>query len=327
MKILVIRFSSIGDIVLTSPVLRCLKKQLPKGSTVDFLCKKNFVTLLEGNPNISQVFTLDKDLKEILPTLKLKGYDAVVDLHNNIRSFKVKRALGCNSYTFSKLNFKKFLLVQFKVRRLPNVHIVERCFDAVKSLGIKNDGKGLELFITETEAEVGLKKFQLESKSYTAIALGAAHFTKRIPLIKLQEIITQLQGEIVLLGGKEDVALAQELENTTAKPLINACGILSLKASAGMVKNAKCLITPDTGLMHIAAAFNTPIYSVWGNTVPEFGMYPYSKAPFFIKELKDLSCRPCSKIGYKKCPKGHFKCMMQQDFKNINAEVNSLLVK
>jgi len=326
-KILVIRFSSIGDMVLTSPVVRCLKNQLPSGSTVDFLCKKNFANLLEGNPHVNRVFALDVDLKAILPSLKAQGYDAVVDLHNNIRSFKVKRALACKSYTFSKLNFKKLLLVQFKIKCMPKVHIVDRCFEAIKPLGIKNDGQGLELFISDLEAKAGLKRFNLEPKTYSAIALGAAHFTKRIPLQKLQEIIAQLQEPIVLLGGKEDVALAKELEISTNKKLINACGFLSLKASAGMVKNAKCLITPDTGLMHIAAAFATPIYSVWGNTVPEFGMYPYSRAPYLIKEQKDLSCRPCSKIGYKKCPKGHFKCMMQQDFKNINTELESLFVK
>ena len=325
MKILIIRFSSIGDIVLTTALIRCIKQQMPPGTQVDFLTKKSFGSLLEGNMHLTKVHLLDGNIKPLLQQLKKEGYSKVVDLHNNLRSLRVKRALGVQDYTFSKLNVQKWLLVKLKINRMPKVHIVDRCFNAVKDLGISNDNMGLDLFLSEEEVSEGIEHFNLQAKTYVAIALGAAHTTKQIPLVKLLELIGNINFPIVLLGGKTDETLAKQLMTQSSKSLLNACGKFSIKASAGLVKNAKLLISPDTGLMHIAAALNTPIYAVWGNTVPEFGMYPYTKAPYVLKEVKGLSCRPCSKIGHEKCPKGHFNCMMKQDFSTISEEIKTLL--
>jgi ADP-heptose:LPS heptosyltransferase len=107
--------------------------------------------------------------------------------------------------------------------------------------------------------------------------------------------------------------------------IVNACGKFSLQQSASIVKQAAVLLTHDTGLMHIASAFQIPIVSVWGNTVPALGMYPYypqNEKGFSIHEVSNLKCRPCSKIGFKTCPKKHFNCMNLQDAKAIADDVN-----
>jgi ADP-heptose:LPS heptosyltransferase len=116
--------------------------------------------------------------------------------------------------------------------------------------------------------------------------------------------------------------LADAIVAQTTTPIYNVCGTLALAGSAWVIKGADAVITPDTGMMHIAAAFNKRVISVWGNTIPAFGMYPFlpNHEQSYLSEVKGLSCRPCSKIGYAKCPKGHFNCMEQQDIPTIIAK-------
>jgi ADP-heptose:LPS heptosyltransferase len=308
-KILVLRFSSIGDIVLTSPVLRCLKKQIP-GAEVHYLTKKMFLPVVEANPNIDKIYSIEKEVAEIANQLKEENYDFVVDLHHNLRTTQVKAALKKPSASFPKLNVEKWLKVNLKVNRLPNIHIVDRYFDAVKPLNVKNDGAGLDYFIP-ANAEVSLADLPGSHRNgYIGFVIGAKHFTKQLPLHKIVSLCKKIDSPVVLLGGKEDVEKAKEIEQAVSGKIYNACGKYGINQSASLVKQAKKIITHDTGLMHIAAAFKKDIISVWGNTIPEFGMYPYMPGKdSHIVEVKNLSCRPCSKIGYKACPKKHFKCM------------------
>jgi len=310
-KILVIRFSSIGDIVLTSPVPRCLKLQ--SGAEVHFLTKKEYAPLVANNPYVDKVFTIEDKVSEVVTALKQENYDFVVDLHNNIRSRSVKRKLGKPSETLNKLNIRKWLLVNFKRNRMPDVHVAERYLVTLKKLGVKDDGKGLDFFIPPVE-EVDVNAMPQLRKGYIGFAIGAQHATKRLPSEKIISLCRKMDETIVLLGGKEDRAVAEKICKELPGRVINACGKYSLLQSASLVRQAKKIITHDTGMMHVAAAFGKEIISVWGNTVPAFGMYPYrsghgGKGAGVMVEVKDLSCRPCSKIGFNKCPKGHFKCM------------------
>ncbi len=316
MKFLVIRFSSIGDIVLTTPVLRCLKQQVP-GAELHYLTKKAFANILEANPYVDKVHVLDKDLGSLIHALKVEDFDRVIDLHSNLRSARVKFGLGVRSQSFSKLNLEKWLMVRFKINRLPDVHIVDRYMDTVRHLGVVNDGKGLDYFIPEDD-EVDLASIPF--RDYTGIVIGAAHATKRLPLRKLQELVQKLDGGVVLLGGKEDMANGEKIRDVAPQKVFNACGKFNLHQSASLVRQARSIITHDTGLMHIAAAFNKPIVSVWGNTIPGFGMYPYSghREHTYMAEVPGLTCRPCSKIGYDQCPLGHFKCMEEHDLDKIS---------
>ena len=319
-KILIIRFSSIGDIVLTTPVVRCLKKQLPSAE-IHYATRKAFATVLEGNPYIDKLHLLDKDLSSFIKLLKDEDFDFVVDLHHNIRSARIKWALKKTSASFPKLNIEKWLYVRFKWNRMPNVHIVDRYMETVKSLGIKNDEEGLDYFIPEHD-----RVSTLPFPKYIGLVIGAAHATKRLPLHKLKELVQAINYPIVLLGGKEDKSNGNELALLAPDRIYNACGLYNLNQSASLVQQAQLVISHDTGLMHVAAAFKKRILSIWGNTVPDFGMYPY-KSEFINAEVEGLSCRPCSKIGFKECPRGHFNCMEQQNISNIAEQARIILSK
>lgn len=307
-KILVVRFSSIGDIVLTSPVLRCLKAQT--GAEIHFLTKESFGGILSNNPHVDQVITIRKKVSEVQTVLQEAQYDFIADLHHNFRTMQVKKLLKKPSASFPKLNIEKWLLVNARINRLPEKHIVDRYFETVQSLGVTNDGKGLDYFIPEKD-EVPLHALPASHRNgYIAVTTGAKFATKQMPVELMEKVILRLRKPVVLLGGKEDAARAAFLENSCGDLVFNACGKFNLNQSASLVRQSEMVIAHDTGLMHIAAAFKKKIFSVWGNTVPEFGMYPYLPGEGSkIIEVKNLSCRPCSKIGYDRCPKGHFRCM------------------
>lgn len=310
MKILIVRFSSIGDIVLTTPVVRCLKQQL-NNVEIHYLTKQSFFTVIEHNPYVDKFYSIKDSLSEVIPALKQENYDYVIDLHHNIRTLRLKLALGKKSFSFNKLNWEKFLLVNFKINRLPQKHIVDRYMENVSSLGIKNDLKGLDYFIDEKD-QVNISDAlpTMFQNGYTILVIGGSYFTKQIPINKLKEITEVSTLPLVLLGGKEDVVIAEQLQQLYKEKTLNLCGKLKLNQSASMIQQAQKVITSDTGLMHIAAAYKKEIISLWGNTIPEFGMGPYlADDKSQLLEVKNLSCRPCSKLGYKKCPKGHFKCM------------------
>jgi ADP-heptose:LPS heptosyltransferase len=310
MKVLVIRFSSIGDIVLTSPVVRALKLQ--KNAEVHYLSKSAFLPVLEHNPYIDKIHTISSVFEKTLSELKKEKFDYIIDLHHNLRSLRFKKALSVPSFSFEKLNIEKWLMVNLKWNRLPKKHIVDRYFDTCKSLGIVNDDKGLDYFI-DVKDEVALSSLpDIYSTGYIALVIGAQHSTKRLPLNQLIKFCKQSTKPIIVLGGKDDAANAWHLEQVAPERIYNACGKYSLNSSASLVKQADIVISNDTGLMHIAAAFKKRILAVWGNTIPAFGMYPY-QTEFTNFEVANLGCRPCSKIGHINCPKKHFNCMEKQN--------------
>ena len=292
------------------------------------MTKKNFKGIVENNPYIKKVWTIEKDVSEIVDNLKAENFDYVVDLHKNLRTWRTRLALSTPSLVFHKLNVDKWLMVNLKINRLPKVHIVDRYLQTVEKLGVQNDGAGLDYFIPAKD-EVDISSFEIENFSknappqYIAFVIGAAHATKRLPTEKIIEICNKIHLPILILGGKEDVKNGKLIENQSIAQVVNLCGKLNLNQSASVVRQATKVVTHDTGLMHIAAAFQKDIISVWGNTIPEFGMTPYilsEKSTIF--EVKNLKCRPCSKIGFDKCPKGHFRCMNEQNTEGVAAAVN-----
>lgn len=305
--------------MLTSPIIRCLKMQIPDVE-IHYLTKESFSNLLFNNPYIDKVHCFKNSFSEIIPQLKAENFSIIIDLHNNIRSLRVKMNLRVKSYSFRKLNFRKWLLVNFKKNLLPDIHIVDRYFETTKSLNIKNDNKGLDFFIPDDE-HIGLNKLPMNFHTgFVVLVIGGKHFTKQIPDNMLTDLCKTTKIPIVLLGGKEDREKAENIRKKSENhDIFNACGIFSINQSASLIEQSKLIITPDTGLMHIASAFNKKIISVWGNTVPEFGMYPYlpqgNNAE--IIQVKDLKCRPCSKIGFDKCPENHFDCMNKIDISLI----------
>lgn len=322
-KILIIRFSSIGDIVLTTPVVRCVKQQL-KDIELHVLTKKKYAGLYISNPYVDKVHEFDNSLRDVIRELKKENFDFVADLQRNMRSRKVRCALKCRNATFNKLDLKKLLYTTLKINILPDVHIVERYFEAVSSIGVKNDGRGLDFFIGDvnqmSESDIP-EEFR---DGFYAVSIGGSYPTKVMPDDMVVELIKRLGEPVILLGGNGDMERAARITEAVGKNVGNPVGKINLEQSASIIKMSKALLTGDTGMMHIAAALHKPVVSVWGNTVPEFGMYPYmpeNQSLSQIVEYKGLRCRPCSKLGYKQCPKGHFKCMRNLNIDEIVAKL------
>ncbi len=330
MKILIVRFSSIGDIVLTTPVIRCLKTQTH--AEVHYLTFLHFSELLDNNPYIDQLITIRKSVHEVIPLLRRNRYDLVVDLHRNLRTSVLKALLLRPYVSFHKLNVRKYLLVNFKWNLLPKKHLVDRYLETVKGLGVVNDDQGLDYFLPPNPHPVIHILPSDFMGNYIAFVIGGRYTTKRYPAGLAADVINALSLPVVLLGGEEDTEFAAEIcMNTNLHKPFNACGRLSLHESASVVAQASLVITNDTGLMHIAAAFRKKTISIWGNTVTDFGMYPYLP-PLIqqhsrILEAPFVPCRPCSKLGFRKCPKKHFDCMQKIPPEKIVSAANALLAE
>jgi ADP-heptose:LPS heptosyltransferase len=312
-KFLILRFSSIGDIVLTTPVLRCLKQQYPDAE-IHYFTKKKFGFLLEDNPYIHKTWLLEGSLNAMIKQLRKENFDYIIDLHTNLRTIQIKLALFKRSFSFKKLNVEKWLQTQFKINYLPDVHIVDRYLETVKSLNVINDDHGLDYFIPYKDKVEREWIPQTHRKEFVTYAIGGQHTTKKLPVPRMIELCRKINFPIILLGGKEDYEAGEEILRALGDQLIfNGCGKYNFNQSASLVEQSMIVFSHDTGLMHVASAFKKKVYSIWGNTVPAFGMYPY-KTSFEVIENNNLDCRPCSKIGHKECPKKHFNCMNQLSF-------------
>lgn len=326
LKILVIRFSSIGDIVLTFHALRCLKEKHPNAE-VHFLTKSTYKELLLASTFHDKTLFFDGDLKQTKGEIRKENYSHIIDLHNNLRTRLLTVGIrGVQLKRLVKLNWKKWLLTRLKKNKLPNKHVVDRYIDAFTDLDVKSDHKNTAFFVPNT-FEIELNRYDLRKKSFLAIAMGAQYKTKKFPVSSLIKVLESYDLPIVLLGGDAENEDGQKIQAAfPQKKMYNLCGELSLLASASILSQAKTVLTNDTGLMHIAAMFDVPIVSIWGNTVPAFGMSPYrpgNEKYVKIHEVVGLNCRPCSKIGYQECPKGHFKCMEKQDLSAIATDIKA----
>jgi len=289
-KFLVIRFSSIGDIVLSTPVVRHLKKYVHGGAEVHFLTKKGFAPLLAENPYIDRIHTIEKSTHEVREIIKKENFDFIIDLHNNVRSRMIKKKTKVLDFTINKRNWEKWLWVNFGINKMPNEHIVDRYMDCISSFDIENDGLGLDFFIPENAKIESREKF-------VAWVIGAAHLGKRFSQDKLMELIPLIDYPIKLIGGSEEKNLGEFLAQKFRR-VENFAGKLSLHQSASLIEQSQIVITPDTGMMHIAAALQKKTLSYWGCTHPGLGMYPYmNKENYRILMPKGGRQKPCSKLG------------------------------
>lgn len=327
-KILIIRLSSIGDIVLTSPVIRCLHEQIPN-LEIHYLTKKQYLPVLQSDPRIARLHLFKGNYQDLIPRLRAEKFDLIVDLHKNLRSHYIRHKLGVRATSFPKLNLHKWLLTRFHINLLPNVHIVERYFRAVGHLGVTYDGRGLDYFLLDSERVDLDRRFPGAGTPFIAIAIGGRHATKIFPAHRVAELCRLLPLPVILLGGKEDMERGDGIVALTKQGVVNACGKLTLNESASVVEQAACVISNDTGLMHMAAALKRPVVSLWGNTIPGFGMTPFFPAGMeersVIAEVAGLACRPCSKLGYPVCPKQHFDCMEKIPLEEIAEAVTRLI--
>lgn len=311
MKVLIIRFSSIGDILVCTPVIRCVKLQWQ--AEVTFLTGEKLATLLADNPYIDHIQTDSQGLLATRSWIAKSGFDVIIDLHKNRRSVLMTLAIGSKVVRYEKLNWQKWWYVHTKQNNLPPLHLVDRYFQALAPLGITNDGLGLDY------QTVPLPNNLLLPPQFNVLILGAAHRTKRIPLQQCRQWIESSRLPVICLGGPDVRNEGAELAKDNPTKVVDCTGILSLGQSGTILSLATGILTGDTGMMHMAAALKKEMRVLWGNTTPAFGMYPYygsqNQINWTSEEVADLSCRPCSKLGYDNCPKGHFKCMLQHKAK------------
>ena len=325
MRLLFIRFSSIGDIVFTTPAIRCAKQQIP-GVELHFLTKASMKAVTEANPYIDHFHYFYKDLNATIKGLKAFQFDYIIDLHRNLRTFQIQKALGVPSLSYHKLSLQKLLLTKLHLNYMPARHIVDRSLDTLSALGVVNDGKGLDYFIPK-EATLPSNALPAAFQSgYIALVIGASYATKKLPVASLQALCHKIPYPIVLIGGKEDQAEGAAIEAINPIKIWNACGKFNLHESALLVKQSKTVISHDTGFLYIACAFHKKTVAIWGATAPALQVEPYYPTKmdsskknvwYYNAIVPNLPCQPCSNFGTKQCPQGHFACMKKQDLQSI----------
>ena len=316
-NILVVRFSSLGDILLTTPVLRALANKYI-GVKVDYIVKRQYEDALKHNPSINKLYSFEEKepSPELIAELRRNSYDFVVDLQSSGRSKKFVEELAMRTYSYVKPTLNKIMLVNFKFNLYKKVkQIPEMYAEAVPNLTL--DDKGLELFIPNE-----IKPILQERGEYIGISPGSKHYTKRW----LPEYFAELGGMlnkagyiVVIFGGRDDKEICNNI-NGKVENSINLCNDDKLLQTAADMKMCKAIVCNDSGMMHTASAVGVPFVALFGSTVKQFGFFPY-KAQSLVLENKSLSCRPCSHIGKSSCPKEHFKCMRdltpELDYNNL----------
>jgi lipopolysaccharide heptosyltransferase II len=304
-KVLIIRLSSLGDILLTTPLVRSLKNQLPS-LEIDFLLRKEYQDVYKYNSQISNLYVFENNFSgNSIELLKSRNYDLIIDLQNNIRSKRIINKLNIPALKFHKRTFDKILLVEFKINRMKNLpQIPVRYAEVIPNFML--DNAGLELFLPDNIYH------KINGNNTIGFCPGSRHFTKQWPVdyfIELGKLLAGTGYKIVLFGGKDDRDLCKQISSSIPKALDLSNDNLLLQTATDM-KSCKSIICNDSGLMHLACAVNVPVILIMGSTVKEFGFKPYLNRNL-IFENNLLSCRPCSHIGRKNCPKKHFKCMLE----------------
>ena len=320
MRLLFIRFSSIGDIVLTTPAVRCAKNQIP-GVEIHFLTKLSMKDLVVGNPYIHQCHFLSENIDQTITALKEIPFDYIIDLHQNIRTWKIKKAIGVPAFSYKKLSLQKWLLAKLHINLLPKTHVCNRYIDTLQHFKVINDGKGLDYFFPKDYSFKAANIPTSHLAGFIAFVIGASYLNKKMPVEKWIELAKQIKKPIVLIGGKEDITLGNELTAAVPDFIYNAVGKYDLKESASIIQMAQVVVSHDTGFLHVAAAFNKPTITIWGATSPALQFEAYysadAKAPHYNSIVPNLNCQPCSKQGENKCPQGHFACMRLQNITTI----------
>jgi heptosyltransferase-2 len=318
-RILVIRLSSMGDILLTTPVLRLLREHCPR-MRIDFLVKVAYQDLLRAHPCIDRLILFDdrQTLWQTLRALRRTRYDVVLDLHRTLRSHLLYSGLSARcKLAYNKRTIRRALLVHLGWNTLRAMTPVPELYAVpLRSLGIREPLAGLEMYLEPGSQEmtqrylaqvfpVGLER------SLLALAPGARWPTKRWPVERFaavaQELAAAYRAAVVILGEKEDIPLARELSCRLSVPVLSSAGELSLMQTAALLQRCRLLLSNDSGLMHMATALKVPVVAIFGPTVQEFGFYPFQARARVVSTA--LSCRPCSTKGSARCPRGHHHCM------------------
>lgn len=324
-KILVIRFSSLGDVILTTPLLTTLRNEFPEAE-INYLTKKQYAEVIRLNPNLNGIIEADDDidfegLKQLKKQIRKSSYDLIIDVHNSLRTFYSKLFLKARKLTFRKYSFRKFLLVRFRINLMKELPpIAQRYIDILnpllsKPLNINNLIPDIYTDITcKQEAESLIKGLNIPpGRKLICICPASMHFTKTYPVENHIELIKKFDQDkfaFILAGKGNDKRIIEEIKSSSNENVYNLCDKLNIMELSEMMKKCDLVIGGDTGPMHIAEALKKPLIILAGSSVKEFGFYPQNENAFVL-ENNNLRCRPCSHYGKPKCPKGHFKCMKE----------------
>jgi ADP-heptose:LPS heptosyltransferase len=324
LKVLVICATAIEDVLFATPAIRALKVRLDDVE-LHALVELSSAFLLDDNPYVDRVHNFDTSVWNNYKRLKDEKFDLIVNLRSGLYAGLLTRLLGAKTYSLESLRWKEWLMINFKIDQLPNVHLVTRMMDVVEPLNIKTDELGLDYFIPEKDKvllEWLPKGFQ---QGYVVFCINAPYPTRKLTLDRMIELCDKINKPIILLGSKDDVENGDVISTFFSKAVslnyeegllqlnkrttvYNACAKFNFNQMASVIKQSKAVFTFDNEFIPVASAFKKEIFGLWGNTVLLFGRYPY-RTKFTVLENNRISCRPCSSTGYDKCPKGHFKCM------------------
>lgn len=312
-KILVLQFASIGEVVLASPVVRCLKEQLDHAE-IHFCTRPAYACLVENNPHITTCHYGNDNPLTLIQQLRAEQFDLIVDLQNNLLTTFLRAVLAVRSHTVETHPLRYFIYRKSKVNTLPPGHVVDRYFAAIESLGIEDDEMGADYFVPYKDHVEADWLPATHQPDFVAYAIGGRKFTSRLPVSKMIELCQELDFPVVLLGNKADRAAGEAVVNAVGSKLVfNGCGLFNLNQSASIIERSRAVFAHDNGLMQIAAAFGKRVYSIWGGNTPNFGWYPYGTTYVRVEKL-GLPCRPCTVSGKGKCPHTHFNCMNEISF-------------
>lgn len=338
-KILVFRLSSIGDIILTTALLRCLRNKYPE-QQIDFLVKKQFADILKCVPFVSNVIVLDSkkgfsELRAIRNQLKQEHYDVVLDIHKNWRSMFVCNTIGANQvFRFNKHVFRRWILTTFHKDIYKEVRPVYlRFVDVAKEIGVETDGKFSEL-VVPTEIQIATdiilqqKGFDI-SKPAIALCPGASFKNKQWQPEKFaalaKQIVCELHYQVVLLGGKSEIPLCEIIQKEEPT-VVSFAGELDLSQSIAAFNRVQATVVNDTGMLHASEALGVPVVGIYGATARQFGYFPILPSSR-VAQIENLDCRPCTKMGKNTCPKGHFKCMQDLSVEYVFSLLKGILCK
>jgi len=329
LRILLVRFSSIGDILLTTPLVRALRRRLPDAQLI-YVTKRAMAPLVADNPHLSQVVALEPDEPLTQLAGRLRGLQPThaLDLHGSLRSAALRLLVRCRWSGYAKRKLARTFLVATKLDTYRgHVPVPERYFEAARGLDVRPDGGPPEFFVGAAARErVGrwLAERGLAGERLAALAPGAAHATKRWPIAHWQALAERLRGagyRIVVLGGPEDRGAAQQLGGSALAE--SAAGEFTLQETGACLARAKVLVSGDTGVMHMATGVGTPVVALFGPTVNAFGFFPYQARAAVLEQ--HLDCRPCSTMGTARCPLGHHRCLVDTLPDQVAAAVERLV--
>ncbi|MDZ7342169.1 MAG: lipopolysaccharide heptosyltransferase II [candidate division KSB1 bacterium] len=338
-KILIIRLSSIGDVILATPVIRVLKKKFPH-SRIDFVIKKQLAELVAFHPGINRCYVFDRQqnwrsLREIKQDIKRTQYDLIVDLHKNIRSYFLTIGSRCHKIVryrkdaITRFLYVKLRLVQFNKNKMP---LHQRYLKALAPYHVQDDGEGLEIFWDHQKTHPIVEKLapvlDKDQSVIVGIAPGASFATKRWLPEGFAEVIRYLRqhrtARIMLFGNQQDHEIASELVQLDRKAIVDTTGQCSLLETAALMQCCDLILTNDSGLMHLAAALKKKVVAIFGSTTEELGFFPYTTEHIVVQN-RYLSCRPCSHVGRNRCPQKHFKCMKEITPEQVIEAVETML--